>query len=593
MRRSWMRFVALCAIVFVGSNWLVSVSAESSIELLKDIAPGSNSSVGIISTIGSNRHTMLNGISYFIANDGGLKDSLWRSDGTEAGTFKLTTDGQESFLPTRMIAFGDNVYFATSTPQDGFSIWRSDGSANTLVKVVSFNQGILEKASHISLLPVINNTLYFFFSNEGKLELWKLDQALQPILITSLEIYPSTLVKVQVQPLIDFQGSLYFVATSIDDSNITYQIDLWKTDGTATGTSLVHVMDNRRFSEIKGPIVVNGKLLLISSPDGLLVSDGTPNGLQPLIDPNEGGGVKPQIVSLNGQGFISFSDRIWRTDGTLEGTYPLDVNPSGPDAAVILNTLDDYIYFIADHSSYGRELWRSDGTSAGTTLVQDINPGGQGSFPQELTKVGERLYFSAYTPVPTNSNPQLHPWKLDCTGTQASLIGPPEWNTLVNPYIYLANPRGVIFAAYTPDVGLEPRLYRESGNTWLHSNPVVATTNDQVAAIPVTLGNDGTIMHQNIDVTLTLTNGIEYLSDTSGITPTIEANTVTWQFNEIPTNCSEQTFMVYVGLPNSPIGDQKAFTLAINGMDSTDTAGDNQADGHIFVRRTIFLPAIQ
>jgi ELWxxDGT repeat protein len=34
----------------------------------------------------------------------------------------------------------------------------------------------------------------------------------------------------------------------------------------------------------------------------------------------------------------------------------------------------DTLYFAADDGSHGTELWRTDGTRAGTWLVKDINP---------------------------------------------------------------------------------------------------------------------------------------------------------------------------------------------------------------------------
>ena len=53
------------------------------------------------------------------------------------------------------------------------------------------------------------------------------------------------------------------------------------------------------------------------------------------------------------------------------------------------------LFFQADDSTYGYELNKSDGTSAGTTLVKDIYPGFTGSFPQNLSAVGGKLFFSA------------------------------------------------------------------------------------------------------------------------------------------------------------------------------------------------------
>jgi ELWxxDGT repeat protein len=43
------------------------------------------------------------------------------------------------------------------------------------------------------------------------------------------------------------------------------------------------------------------------------------------------------------------------------------------------------LYFIADDGVSGEELWKTDGTDAGTVLVKDINPGAGGSGPDRLT----------------------------------------------------------------------------------------------------------------------------------------------------------------------------------------------------------------
>jgi ELWxxDGT repeat protein len=43
--------------------------------------------------------------------------------------------------------------------------------------------------------------------------------------------------------------------------------------------------------------------------------------------------------------------------------------------------LDDVLYFNADDDVHGLELWRSDGTAAGTVMVRDIEPGMKSSTP--------------------------------------------------------------------------------------------------------------------------------------------------------------------------------------------------------------------
>lgn len=56
-------------------------------------------------------------------------------------------------------------------------------------------------------------------------------------------------------------------------------------------------------------------------------------------------------------------------------------------------TLNGFTYFAANDGSHGRELWRSDGTSAGTTLCADIYPGEQSSNPQQIVICNNKLFF--------------------------------------------------------------------------------------------------------------------------------------------------------------------------------------------------------
>ena len=49
-----------------------------------------------------------------------------------------------------------------------------------------------------------------------------------------------------------------------------------------------------------------------------------------------------------------------------------------------------------DGGPYDYALWESDGTAAGTKLVQDSSGGPMASLPFELTKVGGELFFTAW-----------------------------------------------------------------------------------------------------------------------------------------------------------------------------------------------------
>ena len=80
--------------------------------------------------------------------------------------------------------------------------------------------------------------------------------------------------------------------------------------------------------------------------------------------------------------------------------------------------IGDIIYFQADDGNgYGRELWRSDGTEAGTYMVKDINPGTNHGSISKLNAIGDILYFSAWT---ENSGGEL--WRSDGTDNGTYMV---------------------------------------------------------------------------------------------------------------------------------------------------------------------------
>ena len=78
------------------------------------------------------------------------------------------------------------------------------------------------------------------------------------------------------------------------------------------------------------------------------------------------------------------------------------------------------VYFRANDGVTGIELWKSDGTEAGTNLVKDIRPGSAGADAANMTNVGGTLYFGAF-----DSATGYELWKSD--GTEA------EWFPKDNP----------------------------------------------------------------------------------------------------------------------------------------------------------------
>ena len=113
------------------------------------------------------------------------------------------------------------------------------------------------------------------------------------------------------------------------------------------------------------------------------------------------------FTELNGKLYFSARDgesgtELWVTDGTSGGTQLLkDINTSdsyyGNSSPGGFIELNGKLYFSARDGESGTELWVTDGTSAGTVMVADINPGSAGSNPYNFGVLNNELFFSAKT----------------------------------------------------------------------------------------------------------------------------------------------------------------------------------------------------
>src|SRR5690606_18351868 len=65
---------------------------------------------------------------------------------------------------------------------------------------------------------------------------------------------------------------------------------------------------------------------------------------------------------------------------------------SSPDAFM---TVGSKVFFVAYTMEAGRELWVTDGSAAGTFMLSDIVPGPQTSYPSHFFALGNKLIFTA------------------------------------------------------------------------------------------------------------------------------------------------------------------------------------------------------
>src|SRR5262249_4109716 len=324
--------------------------------------------------------TNVNGTLFFSADDGIQHGrELWKSDSTPAGTVMLKDINTATYssAPSSLTNIDGTLWFGTAEgPAVG--LWESDGTAagTTLVKNLEGAPGQFTK---------VNGTLFMVaYDHVNGGELWKSDGT-APGTAMGKDIYPGTYFYYGVHPnsslphnLPNLNGTLYFVAQD------AHGRELWKSDGTASGTVMVKDINPNSNSESINELTVFDGTLYFDANDGvhgdeLWKSDGTTAGTVMVAD------IRPGSAGSNPGGFIPFngalyfsdssgetvSRALWKTDGTAAGTVLVkDIDPgvvtSGPFGFTNVNGT---LFFSADDNTLGAELWKSDGTTAGTVLV--------------------------------------------------------------------------------------------------------------------------------------------------------------------------------------------------------------------------------
>jgi ELWxxDGT repeat protein len=291
----------------------------------------------------------------------------------------------------------------------------------TLIKDI--NPG--SATSNISYLTNVNNTL-FFGANNGTngMELWKSNGTSSgTVLVKDIRTGTGSS---SIGYLTNVNGILFFVANN--GSNGT---ELWKSDGTDAGTVMVKdIRSGSMGSNPSGLVNMNG-VLYFSADNGLQgtelwKSDGTVAGTVIVMDINPGSASSyPQsLTNVNGTLYFAADNgvagtELWKSNGTLAGTVLVKDIWTGSNESYPfdLAAIGNSLYFSANNGSSGTELWKSDGTSTGTTLVKDIWTGSNAGYPYDLVNVGGTLFFSA-----NNGANGIELWKSDGSTSGTTLV---------------------------------------------------------------------------------------------------------------------------------------------------------------------------
>lgn len=361
---------------------------------VKDIYPG---------TTGSSPDglTEVGGLLYFAANDGINGRELWVSDGTTAGTHlvKSIRSGATGSDPSNLTAIGGFLYFSADDGVTGRELWRTDGTSEGTTRVKDVTPG--PDGTQFIGMFLLGPIMFFTVYNPvlGEVALWKSygsAATTKPFYDMDGERIRGDIHSVAVvgpRLFFSYNGDLWRSAGKPANTKKIADVELccegitgvgstayfsdggsgslWASDGTPATTRIVKDVPPSDMVD------VNGTLFFFVPDDQPWTSDGTTAGTQPVGKKAETEGALAALGSVLYFGGWSFEEELSpttaptggspsfvpaptttlsRTDGTAEGTYPIQPENYGNMGEMV--AVGDSVFFVTNGGGYGFELWR-------------------------------------------------------------------------------------------------------------------------------------------------------------------------------------------------------------------------------------------
>ncbi|HWL44022.1 MAG TPA: ELWxxDGT repeat protein [Ilumatobacter sp.] len=347
------------------------------------------------------------GVVVFTKYTQGSGVELWRSDGTTAGT-QLVADirpGTASSFPAEFTAYRGEVYFTANDGTTGTELWRTDGTTAGTSRVADLNPG--STSSTPTQLAVVQH-------GADDERLWMVARSGgtdNRLVVYNGNTHETADVFIGVRPT-EFVAvkDMVFATATISSSGSAEAIHRIQATGTNTYTAS-HVVDQT----VNQMFALDDELLLnvphpTHGPE-LFKLVGSTVTLVQNIYPGSTGSNPGNFVAAGGWAYFvaSTADRgrqLWRTDGTTAGTVQAATLPQWAEFPynssdrVVTALPNNAIAFVAYAPGIGSELWIKPATaSVDDAYLVDIAPGSSSSDPSPIVAWGARLVFTGNDPT--------------------------------------------------------------------------------------------------------------------------------------------------------------------------------------------------
>lgn len=367
--------------------------------------------------------------------------------------------------------FEGRTYFHATDGVHGGELWETDGTAAGTQRLTDYNPG--PASSQIENLLEFENGIFCIATNSATIgtepHLW--DPATRQFTLLA-DIVPGTAgsaPEAASGPFVVAASGSPLVFFAADDG--VHGSELWVSDGTSPGTRLLKdIQPGSSGSRPTGFAEVNGYVLFAASTaqfgNEVWVSDGSASGTFQLTDFVSGSGsANPANFTVMGRVLYfsafwpGFRTELFRTEGTIASTTLVKdihaTSDSFPNHLTVFRPSGQpLLAFSARDAANGNELWVTQGTEASTRLVADLRPGPQPSNPENLTAAEDLLFFTAHES--TNPGDPTHLYVTD--GTAVTLLPGP-----VDPGLLRASGRKIWFQAFDAPQSTNRELWESDG----------------------------------------------------------------------------------------------------------------------------------